>query len=403
MHIRPSLLLLACFLMLVCAPAVRGEVFVTKDGAVYVGDAVGRTAETMLIKTPDGHVSLKVSDLVELPPAVLEAKGAVHEAQRYDALAARAVAGKQPAVAVSYWQSALDELATVPPEAGEEFKQANDLAAQFHDKLRVTAKELDERGLAAFQGRTFSKKVLAYHLNAGHELIGRRFWIEPPQRCTECAGTGRLPCVTCERTGVVRRDCPYCRAGSIDCPYCHGTGSRPCPSCLGSGQISRACRACAGAGDVVCDDCDGTGTKLIRCPECDGKGRIVLQRRWIRIKGGYLVRDDVTQVCPRCDGVRKVRVACATCDGTGRTMCLYCNGTGRRVSPCTTCRGRGTVFCPTILTCRHCRGVGWIATACPDCLGKGYVDCPACEGRGFTGDPQPDPPTEKAETPKAKE
>lgn len=402
MHIRLGLALLPCFLILVSPLPGHGEVFVTKDGEVYVGDAVGRLSESILIKTADGHVSLKLSDLVELPPAILQAKGAVHEAERYAALAERALKGKEPAVAIALWQSAIDELAAVPAEAEEESEQAKTLTAQYRENLRQTAEELDERGLAPYKGRMFPKAVLAHHLKAGHVLVGMRFWIEPSQLCAECNGKGRLLCRTCHQTGIVRRDCPECTGGTLVCPHCQGTGWRRCPTCLGAKKITRQCRACGGAGDVVCPDCDGRGTKLVRCPECDGKGRVVVSRRWIRIKGGHLIRDDVMRTCPRCEGARRVRVECPTCGGTGRDACPYCNGSGRRANVCTTCRGRGVVTCPTILTCRRCRGIGSLRITCPDCHGKGYLTCPECEGRGFKGDPQPDPPPKESDKPEAK-
>jgi DnaJ-class molecular chaperone len=59
---------------------------------------------------------------------------------------------------------------------------------------------------------------------------------------------------------------------------------------------------------------------------------------------------------------------------------------------CPHCRGTGTLSCPKTVKCPKCHGVGYFIEICPECHGEKRVTCQTCNGKGFTGKPQPDPP-----------
>jgi hypothetical protein len=389
---RCLLVVSAFFLLLRAVPPGGAEVFVTKDGGIYTGDTVGQTTETILIRTAEGTVILKKADLVELPAAVLEARGIIHAAAGPAAAAAAALEADEPGQAIALWQAAISALSSIPAEAEEELARAKALAAELQGKLDAATTALHDKGLAAYKGQVFAEAVLAYHLDAGHILVGHHVWIEPSQICAACRGAGSVACTACSGTGGHMYDCPDCKAGHAVCPICNGTGEKVCPTCGGSRHVMTTCRDCRGTGRERCHDCHGTGRERIECPRCDGTGEIVRYRRWVVDEDGHRRLEIITRECPDCDGKGRIYVTCDTCGGSGTVACRTCNGGGKVAAACPTCKGRGAVYCPRWVLCKRCGGRGALVAICSACNGTGRTTCSACQGLGFHGDPQRDPP-----------
>ncbi|WP_049980904.1 hypothetical protein [Halolamina rubra] len=110
--------------------------------------------------------------------------------------------------------------------------------------------------------------------------------------CTDCGGSGREACGTCDRRTVV--NCDECRGdGTADCGACAGQGAVDCADCNGTGSRGdAACSRCNGTGELACRTCNATGER--QCPKCDGAGEVT---------------------CPDCAG--QGDVPCSTCTGAG--------------------------------------------------------------------------------------
>ena len=98
-----------------------------------------------------------------------------------------------------------------------------------------------------------------------------------------------VPCPTCVRGHLVRRENPRNRGAFYGCsnwPYCEHT-QRPCPAC-GRGLLVKA------NGGFRCRDC---GQSIEACPNCDG---------WLRAKFGRYGRFLGCSNWPACDYTRNV-------------------------------------------------------------------------------------------------
>ncbi len=108
----------------------------------------------------------------------------------------------------------------------------------------------------------------------------------------------------------------------------------PCLRCEGTGRVTRDCSACGQRGVVAvrCRKCAGLGTYTQEagpCARCGAKG---------------VLADGTT--CPRCKG-RKTQMAFTA-------PCAQCTGTGTFDAPCKRCGGSLHVH----TTCGNCNGTG---------------------------------------------
>lgn len=115
------------------------------------------------------------------------------------------------------------------------------------------------------------------------------------EECNRCRSTGRIPCVTCDGTGSLRKSCPTCSGkGRRPCPQCAppgagprtaSTGKVPCGACGGKGALEgasdRPCFRCRGAREASCMVCFGKKTLkcattryLGTCPDCSYVGTV---------------------------------------------------------------------------------------------------------------------------------
>lgn len=146
--------------------------------------------------------------------------------------------------------------------------------------------------------------------------------------CTDCTGTGLVPCDNDCDDGQVECDSSDCCEGKTTCDDCGGHGESGCERCDSSGVIEDTgdeCWECEGSGDVRCYNCSGTGE--IDCSKCGGENSIE---------------------CPDCNGSSEI--GCSKCDESGTEKHDDCDGTGE--IDCDICEGSSTVDCD------HCKGRG---------------------------------------------
>lgn len=86
-------------------------------------------------------------------------------------------------------------------------------------------------------------------------------------------------------------------------------------------QIANNCSTCNGSGNITCPACNGQGS--INCLTCGGDGKIA---------------------CGACGATGQL--TCSICKGDGKTACAQCSGSGR-YGLCSTCEGKGKVWCNT--------------------------------------------------------
>ena len=134
-----------------------------------------------------------------------------------------------------------------------------------------------------------------------------------------------------------------------------------------------------------------------RCPRCNGKGKIITRVRAQDNWGNVIwVKEETT--CPQCGGARRVDVACRVCGASGRVACNRCRGSGTTAMRCGACAGRGHILVPVTVPCTTCHGTGFLTQVCEACRGRGYRTCSKCGGKGYMGDPCPDPEPPESET-----
>ncbi len=369
-----------------CAQA---QTFVTEDGQVIVGEVVMEGENAIAVRTARGTVSLSKSELLDVSPEEAIAYGLIWDGRKARAKGEEAQTADDLGAAVYYYRLAVDRLDAVSSDATEQFASAQSLAEEIEARAEEIENSLAERGLAAYKMQVFEKSALDFHLGNGHVLVGKATWVEPSQVCGRCQGKRWIVCAACSGTGRVQVDCPYCTGGLRPNPVGNGTGTAVCPDCAGSGHVRAVCPSCRGSGQVGCAKCRGKGTTREKCKACDGKGYI---KRKIKVRDGHgNTLDGYEKVeCTECGGTGRVDAPCEACGGTGHVTCRRCRGEGKITVRCPRCRGCGTISVPKTIQCTHCH-FGWIQKACEVCRGKGYVPCPDCGGRGFTGDPIPDP------------
>jgi len=389
MSAHRALIVLLALALLIPLLAIAGT-FVTKEGKTYLGEAVIETQDKIVVRTETGIVELEKRDLLHLSEAELNAHRLLYLGKRAKAEADKAYLLDDLGKAAYYWDASLAALASIDPGMEKQFALGEQLIRDVKASIEKLEATLEERGLAAYKGQLFEKGILDYHLSQGHVLSAKGIWTDPSQVCDGCQGTGWVQCEPCSGTGLVSVRCPDCRNGRIPNPRGNGTGKAVCHDCGGDGKRTVRCSRCAGSGEVICPNCRGSGTKTERCPRCNGKGEIVTRIRaydnW-----GNVIWVKARTTCTQCGGRGRVEVVCRVCDGDGKIVCPRCRGSGKGTVRCRSCAGRGYIVVPTTVPCPRCHGTGWLQKKCEACAGRGSRTCPDCGGKGYTGNPCPDP------------
>ena len=371
------------------------EAYVTKDGKIYVGKAVIRGEETIVIRTEQDTVTLNKKDLLELSETELEARVLLWQAEQAKAEADKAYLADDPGKASYYYDVSLSSLASIEKRTEEQFSSARELIDEITLNKQRLKSTLDARGLTAYKGQLFTKPILDYHLAKGHFLIGKGVWINPSQQCDKCEMNGKILCPKCAGKGQLIVDCPDCQGGVVTCPNCKGSGQVICQQCKGTG----------GHWTSICNSCLGTGETTKRCKYCNGRGKVTDNCNLCRSRGYIIRRILITNdsgekiwvnrhfTCPACYGLGYDKIICSECSGSGTTTitCRQCNGIGKISGYCFACRGGGYVPCCKYIACSKCRAKGILQEQCNLCGGKAYIICPDCDGKKYTGEPCSDP------------
>lgn len=288
---------------------------------------------------------------------------------------ARELEGKQPEVALGYYQNALALLrlvpaGTYPAGVGEAVLAGNGRVTQALQRGSVPCKrcngsgkyQLDLgkvdrnqgvkavsgvaclacKGLGGFAGyRDVSKVKMA--ILQGRQEFERRQMVAGDVK----VGRALMPAALEER--LTNRQRALAMTGvPIPCPECQLAARQACSSCRGSGWTK-----CGYAGCV--------------------KGEL----KEARVSGSRQAKrmnEDVSKKCPRCDGLGEE--PCERCKGSGSVACGKCDGSGQ-APRCVRCTGSG------LTVCAKCKGTGEVKGGrCSECKGETMVLCPTCHGEG---------------------
>lgn len=337
--------------------AAKGYI-VLKDGTVLRGVKKGGDNTRVYFGTETKDYSLSAEDVADMDPDDMAFCGYVDEARKLFRKAAETEADN-PGDSIRFSERALSVLEQVDDKTSQFKPQAVKLAGEISGFMARIQKNLTENGLVIYSYTVFPRKILDYHLEKGHILLQRKFWVEPAQVCQACGGQGKVMCTGCSGLGTVRVKCAACANGAIPCHICKGKGAKKCYFCKGAGSYMRTCPTCGGSGSVVNYSSYGG-------PACDssvyvgGRGQFIYTNYWPWWGWG---------------------------GGTSIDKCPVCDGGGYVRRPCFNCGGDGLVPCPKTEKCKVCRGLGLIVENCSVCQGTKKMSCADCGGRGYKGEP----------------
>jgi len=383
-------------LALLCLLDANAETFVTKDGKIYVGTTVMDGKNAITVRTKEGTVTLSKRDLLELTPEEAAARVLLSQGEQAKAKADTAYQADDLGRASYYYRASLAALGAIGEGTKEQFAAASRLMEQAKARAEKLQATLDQRGLTEYRGQLFKPTILQDHLSEEHVLVGKGIWVMRSQICDVCASKGRTPCATCSGAGAIPVRCPYCQSGRIPNPRSNGTAKAICTTCGGRGRVAATCATCRGRGKVLCGTCRAKGLLKERCVHCKGRGYISVPTIEYDNRG-HLVEVRKRIECAACNRKGYLRVQCPTCGGTKWATCGSCGGTGKRGVKCRDCAGLGYVAVPSTVPCPRCHQ-GGVQKACPTCGARGYTTCTKCDGKGYTGDPCPDPEPPRSDT-----
>ena len=205
------------------------------------------------------------------------------------------------------------------------------------------------------------------------------------EECDNCKAKGRIPCVTCQSKGFVKKF----RTEQLKCDVCTGVGtvSAPCLACSGTGNASRKLRYEDQGGQGAIDQ-QGIlfGAKRTQIVS-------VLLKNTDEVVGKYQVH-----VTLRDGKSTNARGSVTLRPGESAPVALsffpVSSKDGYPASyeiipeevqtSCTVCAAKGK----TQRACGACQGVGQaasqrqVAETCGNCAGAGEVRCGKCKGEG---------------------
>lgn len=326
-------------------------------------------------KAPE-PVAAPVAAAVDTDKEVAEGAAALVEA---NVRTAREQEGRQPAVALCYYQNALALMRLVP--AGRFPASVNELILKGNENLlkgllvgrvqcrlcsgsgkyqmdmtkvdkRMGTRAVEGISCPACKGQGFSvgyrdvaaakmdilqgrrefdqRQMVAGEVKLGRAYVAKQLLDMLPVRqralvmtgmpcpCATCQLTGRQVCTTCRTTGWVKCDYRGCTQGVLR--ETTSDRSRRPERRLNEDSVNK-CPKCEGLAEIQCTMCKGMASTA--CKKCDGSG-----------------------LAPRC----------TRCTGTGLMPCSKCKGAGEvRGEPCAECKGELVMLCTT------CRGEGAVA------------------------------------------
>ncbi len=146
-------------------------------------------------------------------------------------------------------------------DIGEALYQTGALGKAERMFTAYVAKESDTTTVRSKQARGFLQKISAAYL----AIIA----------CTYCDDRGYryVPHVTCGGQGKISTPCTTCHTHRyLLCQYCQGQGVIIEQDMLG--DTYEKCTHCAGKGRLLCTTCDGLGYSSADCVSCHGTGLV---------------------------------------------------------------------------------------------------------------------------------
>ena len=199
----PRLLTVVLMLAIVAlSPPSRPDVLVTKDGEIIHGKIIIRTDDTIVMRTDEGRKTLKLNELKDVPEDELWLLGQLVGARKLINTGETSLQLERFPDADKAFREAIATLAEITEtKAGDKLDQRNSLISLAKSDLAKLNSVLDSKGLTLHKGFVFNAKALNKHLQEGHIIFAKKFWIHPSQPCGECSGKGATTCSFCKGTG----------------------------------------------------------------------------------------------------------------------------------------------------------------------------------------------------------
>ena len=352
---------------------------VLKDGTVLKGVRKGSDKRNVYFESNGRERWVSPFDIKDLSAEQMKGEGFYKEAETlfFKAAESRAVSQGE---AMRNAEKALVFLEKASETGLHMQDRISDLSQKLNEFICNVQDYLLQNGLVLYEYVVLPQNVLNYHLDSGHILLRKKFWVDPDQICAKCEGSGKNICPGCAGTGSVKKNCTKCKDGRVTCQICGGKGEKQCWICKGSGTLMKKCPTCYGKGSIIdYDSFGGYGYGYLG----GFSNQIVISSN-----GGPIIYSGYQSSCGRGGGWGGVG-----CGGWGGGIsvqtCPVCDGSGQVERRCWNCSGRGEVPCTETQICKFCQGKGFSMEVCGECKGLKKVECADCKGKGYHGETQP--------------